>query len=50
MMSHQIIKCQLICIIYAWISHNSKVPNEERYSDKTNLLPECYNIIYINKK
>ena len=34
--SHQIIKCQLICIIYAWISHNSKVPNEERYSEKTN--------------
>ena len=35
-MSHQIIKVQLICIIYAWISHNSKVPNEERYSEKTN--------------
>ena len=25
--SYSIIKFQLICIIYAWISHNSKVPN-----------------------
>ena len=44
-MSHQIIKFQLICIIYAWISHNSKVPNEERYSEKTNYSKHMFSSV-----
>ena len=43
--SHQIIKFQLICIIYAWISHNSKVPNEERYSEKTNYSKHMFSSV-----
>ena len=45
-MSHQIIKkIQLICIIYAWISHNSNVPNEERYSEKTNYSKHIFSSV-----
>ena len=44
-MSHQIIKIQLICIIYAWISHTSKVPNEERYSEKTNYSKHMFSSV-----
>ena len=44
-MSHQIIKFQLICIIYAWISHNSKVPIEERYSEKTNYSKHMFSSV-----
>ena len=44
-MSHQIINFQLICIIYAWISHNSKVPNEEHYSEKTNYSKHMFSSV-----
>ena len=44
-MSHQIIKFQLICIIYAWISHNSKVPNEERYSEEINYSKHMFSSV-----